>query len=111
MKNLSNFLTSETVDGEGSKNQSEKPNPSQQDLALELRLASRLLAQLAPLFPQIAAMTKHKAGTDAWLNSWGRQISHLKITAQEISLALQMIGTLDKDKPLSFPVFFNLCRR
>lgn len=80
------------------------------DISLEKgrRLARRLLGNLAPLLPVVAASTKHQAGAAAWVDAWARQISHAGLTGDDLARALSRLGELDRSRPFDWPAFLSL---
>ena len=70
-----------------------------------------LLAQLAPMFGTVASQTRDRAGADAWVDSWGRQIVANRLTQAELNAGLQAIGQVGQTgAPFSFPMFLSACR-
>lgn len=76
-----------------------------------VQIARQLLAYLAPLFPNVASMTKSEAGASAWIASWASQIEAEGLGPQRLAGALTLLGRLDPDMPLSWPRFAELVRQ
>jgi hypothetical protein len=84
-----------------------------QRLARAKTLAQRLAAQLAPLFPVIAAATKTQGGMETWSDAWARQIVAANLSDQELLQGLQGIAATivaAGNPPLSFSLFLSSCR-
>lgn len=73
-------------------------------------LAARLLAQLAPLLPTVAAATRSAAGADQWIDAWARQIAAAQLSPSELAGAVQRLGDAPPGQPLGWPQFLPLCR-
>lgn len=75
--------------------------------------AQRLAAQLAPLFPVVAAATKTPEGLNTWCDAWARQIENARLSDAELSRGLGRLGEFmvaSGNPPLSFPLFLSACR-
>ena len=85
----------------------------QQRLAPALEQARRLAAQLAPLFPAVAAVTRTGEGHAAWCAAWARQIANAGLTDAELAQGLARLAELmvaSGNPPLSFSHFLQACR-
>ena len=72
--------------------------------------AARLLSQLAPLVPTVAAATRSSAGAEQWIDAWARQIAVSQLTARELAGGVQRLGDAPAGQPLGWPQFLALCR-
>lgn len=74
--------------------------------------AESLLFHLAPLFPAVASATKTGAGAQAWVQAWARSIQLAGLSHTQIARGLTRLarGEHDPDIPLSWSVFYSLCR-
>lgn len=73
-------------------------------------LAARLLGQLAPLIPTVAAATRSAAGADQWVDAWARQIFATQLTEREVISGIERLGDASTGQPLGWPQFLSLCR-
>ena len=73
-------------------------------------LAARLLSQLAPLLPTVAAATRSAVGADQWVDSWARQIAAAQLTPSELAAGVQRLGDAPAGQPVGWPQFLSLCR-
>lgn len=76
------------------------------------KMATHLLAQLAPVSPLVYSQTKNESDAEAWIDSWARHIIENRIQPVEIQRGLSNIGeTLrSRNAPFSLALFLDAAR-